>query len=139
MIKDTFPDMDIFILIDNDASQKEENRISDLIRKYDGITEDNIFKLGNVEFEDSFSNEILVKSVNDYITEELDSDETINVGDIEEIRSKCGKFSGQIGKILWEKFNVSLNKPELARILAINSQKEDVDCMLFDLFETILK
>jgi len=139
VIKDTFPEMDIFILIDNDASQKEENRINDLIRKYEGITEDCIFKLGNKEFEDSFSNEILAKSVNDYIAEELDSRETIDVEDIEEIRAKGGKFSGHISGILWEKFNVNLNKPELARILANKSENEDVDRILFDLFETLLK
>lgn len=139
VIKDTFPDTNIFVLMDNDASDKDESKLDNLLRKYDGISQENIFRLGNQEFEDSFSNEILVKSINYYLKRKLTVDEEIDVKEIEDIRKKSGKFSANLNNLLLKQFGIELKKPDLAEILASHSKLEDVDETLLNLFKTLLK
>lgn len=96
VIKDTFPSTNIFILMDNDATDKEENKLDKIIRKYDDLTQENIFRLGNIEFEDSFSDEVLVKSINDYLKEIGCEDKEITIDKVKEMKEKELKFQTKL-------------------------------------------
>ena len=137
IIKDTFPSTNIFILMDNDASDKEENKLDMIIRKYDDISQENIFRLGKIEFEDSFSDEVLVKSINDYLKEIGCEDKEISVEQVKKIKENEKKTSAEIDKFLYEAYYAELKKPKLAKILARNANKEDVDENILKLFKLL--
>lgn len=139
VICDTFPNTRIFVLMDNDGSPKEESKLDRIIRACRNISQENVFRLGTNEFEDSFSNEILAKSLQDYIKDDLERDEIIDWNIIEGIRQDCDKFSGELCEFIWDEYAVTISKPKLARYLANNTEKEDIDEKILDLFEMLLE
>ena len=137
VIKDTFPSTNIFIMMDNDASDKEENKLDKIIRKYDDLSQENIFRIGTIEFEDSFTDEVLVKSINDYLKEIGCNDIEISTDDVKKMKEKEVKFLMKLKIFLYESYFAKLEKPRLAKFLAKNASKEDIDENILKLFELL--
>lgn len=137
VIKDTFPSTNIFILMDNDASPREENKLDKIIRKYKDLSEENIFKIGTVEFEDSFTDEVLTKSINDYLKEINCKDKKIKLDDVKKMKAEKNKISKEIENFLYTLGIARLEKPRLAKFLAQNANKEDVDENILKLFKLL--
>jgi len=133
--KEAFSNTNIIILMDNDASQKTENKLKNIIKEYN-LSEEQIFKLGDKEFEDSFSDETILQSINDYLKDISNEENIITIEEIEEIR-KCKKFSKEIEKIFYEKTKQPFKKPLFAEYLVKNCTKNDVDAQISKLFNLI--
>jgi len=133
--KEAFSNTNIIILMDNDASKKTENKLKKISNEYD-LSKKQIFKLGEKEFEDSFSDEIILQSINDYLKDISNEEEFVTMKEIKEIR-KTKKFSGGLAKIIFEKTNESFKKPLFAEYLVKNCTIHDVDAQISKLFDLI--
>lgn len=134
--KNAFPDTPMYILMDNDSKETEE-KLKELIKTYDDLTWDNIFIIGDKEFEDTFTNEVLVKSINDYLTALNTTEERITIEKIVELRASKYGLSTAISNFIQQNTRKSLTKPLLAKFLAKNANKEDVDEKIIKLFELL--
>lgn len=134
--KNAFPDTPIYILMDNDSKETEE-KLKKLIDKYDDLTWDNIFIIGNKEFEDSFSDEVLVKSINDYLTAFNMNEVRINMEKIIELRKNQYGLSNAISIFIKQNTHKSLIKPQLGKYLAKNSNENDVDNKIIKLLKLL--
>lgn len=138
IIKNAFSNTNIFIMMDNDANENTENKLQEIIDQYDDLSQDQVFRLGEKEFEDSFTDEVLVKSINDYLDETNETDERITIENIENMRNTSNKFSKDINTFIKRNTHKSLKKPLLAKHLATNANAEDVDENILKLFESIM-
>lgn len=134
--KNAFPDTPMYILMDNDSKETEE-KLKKLIDKYDDLTWDNIFIIGNKEFEDSFSDEVLVKSINDYLTAFNMNEVRINMEKIIELRKSQYGLSNAISIFIKQNTHKSLIKPQLGKYLAKNSNVKDVDNKIIKLLKLL--
>lgn len=134
--KNAFPDTPMYILMDNDSKETEE-KLKELIDRYDDLTWDNIFIIGNKEFEDSFSDEVLVKSINDYLTACNMNEVRINMEKIIELRKKQYGLSNAINQFIKQNTDKSLKKPQLGKYLAKNSNENDVDNKIIKLLKLL--
>lgn len=134
--KNAFPDTPMYILMDNDSEETEE-KLKELINTYDDLTWDNVFIIGDKEFEDTFTNEVLVKSINDYLTALNTTEERITHEKIVELRGSKYGLSTAISNFIQQHTRKSLTKPLLAKFLAENSNKDDVDEKIIKLFELL--
>lgn len=126
----------MYILMDNDSKETEE-KLKKLIDKYDDLTWDNIFIIGNKEFEDSFSDEVLVKSINDYLTAFNMNEVRINMEKIIELRKSQYGLSNAISIFIKQNTHKSLIKPQLGKYLAKNSNVKDVDNKIIKLLKLL--
>ncbi|MBK3332932.1 AAA family ATPase [Persephonella atlantica] len=112
-----FPLKDIYILADNDVrtntSHKTYNKIHKFVEK--GLPENNVFYIGNKEFEDSFSCEDLYNILHDILNKK-----DCSIEDIEKLKSDSAKFS----KDFCDKYQVD-KVEELPKALAEYFSKED--------------
>lgn len=134
--KNAFPDTPMYILMDNDSKETEE-KLKELIETYDDLTWDNVFIIGDKEFEDTFTNEVLVKSINDYLTTLNTTEERITLEKIVELRDSKYGLSTAISNFIQQHTRKSLTKPLLAKFLAKNANKDDVDEKIIKLFELL--
>ena len=134
--KNAFPDTPMYILMDNDSKETEE-KLKELIKTYDDLTWDNVFIIGDKEFEDTFTNEVLVKSINDYLTALNTTEERITIEKIVELRASKYGLSTAISNFIQQHTRKSLTKPLFAKFLAKNANKEDVDEKIIKLFELL--
>lgn len=134
--KNAFPDTPLFIVMDNDSEETKKELIK-LIENYDDLSEEDLFILGDEEFEDSFSDDVLIKSINDYLTQYSKIDIQITNEEIVELRKSKYKLSNAISNFIQRNTKKSLTKPILGTYLAKNSNKEDVDENIIKLFELI--
>lgn len=137
IIKNAFSNTNIFIMMDNDANENTENKLSEIINQYDDLSQDHVFRLGENEFEDSFTDEVLIKSINDYLAETNETYVKITSDDIYDMRKSPKKFSKEINTFIHRNTHKSLKKPLLAKHLANNANTEDVDENILKLFELI--
>ena len=127
----------IFVLIDNDAEKDTLELIEEL-----GLPEDNIFIIGNKEFEDAFSSCVIYNAWKTYVEKngrKTGSDWTIF--NIENLKNKCIeenlKFSEKIktlNKGCLEKFT----KPKLGVALGEYCKREDIDKSLDELLKKLI-
>ncbi len=137
IIKNAFSNTNIFIMMDNDANENTENKLQEIINQYDDLSQDQVFRLGEDEFEDSFTDEVLVKSINDYLDETNETNVRITSGDINRMRDSSKKFSKEINIFIHSNTQKSLKKPLLAKHLANNANEENVDENILKLFDLI--
>lgn len=137
IIKNAFSNTNIFIMMDNDANENTENKLQEIIDQYDDLSQNQVFRLGEDEFEDSFTDEVLIKSINDYLDETNETDARITSDDINRMRNSSDKFSKEINRFIHSNTHKSLKKPLLAKHLANNANKENVDENILKLFELI--
>lgn len=124
-------------MMDNDANENTENKLQEIINQYDDLSQDQVFRLGEDEFEDSFTDEVLVKSINDYLDETNETNVRITSGDINRMRDSSKKFSKEINIFIHSNTQKSLKKPLLAKHLANNANEENVDENILKLFDLI--
>jgi AAA15 family ATPase/GTPase len=128
---------DVYILMDNDAGKKCLILIDEL-----EIPEDNIFKIGNKEFEDSFDSQIIYN-----VGKELIEVEGCEVGEIWteqaiiDLKEEClinddMKFSEELIDLSLECL-LPLKKPKFGRYLAKKCDETDLDETLINLFSKI--
>ncbi len=117
--------------------KKTEEKLKKLIDKYDDLTWDNIFIIGNKEFEDSFSDEVLVKSINDYLIAFNMNEVRINMEKIIELRKSQYGLSNAISIFIKQNTHKSLIKPQLGKYLAKNSNENDVDNKIIKLLKLL--
>lgn len=127
----------IFVVYDNDESED----VTKLIQKLE-ISEDQLFVIGNSEFEDAFSNQALF-SVWQTLYEEREKDLPPNwtIEKIQEVREECAldptkKFSKKL-KVLNSGGMTKMSKPDFGRRLANNVSADELPEELKDLFRKI--
>ena len=84
-----------------------------------------------------FTDEVLIKSINDYLDETNEPHARITSDDINRMRNSSKKFSKEINKFIHSNTHKSLKKPLLAKHLANNTNEENVDENIHKLFELI--
>ena len=135
IIKKSFAKTNIFVLMDNDADIFTKEKIDRFIEK-DLIHKDNIFVIGDVEFEDTFSDEILIQSLSQYMSDVIGYGVEASVRDIQKARNS-EKFSEALGETFENRTFKNFRKPIFAQYLAMFSEKEDIDEKFIKLFELI--
>ncbi|EHQ36309.1 AAA family ATPase [Methanoplanus limicola] len=135
----------IILFLDNDTKRiRREKLLTDDMISSSGMTEsdyrmsvDNFFKerliyIGEKEFEDTFSNEVILSVLNRYRPKK---DEKLWIDeDIRKMREK-NKFSDEIISCVAKECKPNyLNKPELGTFLASLIEKEDIPQTVKDLF-----
>ena len=121
--------------MDNDADKDTKDRINNLIDG-DLIHKDNIFIIGNVEFEDSFPDAVIKDSLSEYMSDELGFTSEASLTEIQLART-APKFSKILGDIFYRKTSKRFKKPIFAQYLAVFAEKEDIDESFLKLFELI--
>ena len=124
IIKNAFSNTNIFIMMDNDANENTENKLQEIINQYDDLSQDQVFRLGEDEFEDSFTDEVLVKSINDYLDETNETNVRITSGDINRMRDSSEKFSKEINIFIHSIHINPLKSHYLQNILQITPMKK---------------
>ncbi len=135
ILKKSFSKTDIFVLMDNDADSLTKERIEKLVEN-DIIHDDNIFVIGNVEFEDTFPDEILRHALSEYMSEVLGYRVEASARDIQNARNEH-KFSKALKEIFENKTYKNFRKPIFAQYLAMFAEAEDVDDKILKLFDLI--
>ena len=135
VIKKSFSKTDIFVLMDNDADELTEERIEKMVEG-DLIHRDNIFEIGDVEFEDTFSDEILRQALSQYMSDTLGYAVEASMRDIQNARHS-DKFSKALGEAFNRRTYKNFKKPLFAQYLAMFAEKEDIDEKFIKLFELI--
>ena len=135
ILKKSFSKTDIFVLMDNDADSLTKERIEKLVEN-DIIHDDNIFVIGNVEFEDTFPDEILRLALSEYMSEVLGYRVEASARDIQNARNEH-KFSKALKEIFENKTYKNFRKPIFAQYLAMFAEAEDVDDKILKLFDLI--
>ena len=135
VIKEFFKSTDIHIFVDNDAPTKTEN----LLKK---IKEENIaceiIKTGEREFEDTFSDEILANSLNNYISHILGEEkDSIESSEVRNIRGNEKKFSSALNDLIKPYVDGKLSKILFAKFLADSCSKNDVPEDISTLFSNL--
>lgn len=126
----------VYILMDNDASQRSLNLMNKL-----KIPEDNVFKIGHKEFEDSFDVQIIYDVGKELIEQkECDCGTIWTQKAITELKNDCltnsKKFSEELVKLSSECL-VNFEKPEFGIYLAKKCAADDLDEVLHTLFSKI--
>ncbi len=127
---------DIFILIDNDADERTRDIINTL-----QIPEENIFKIGNKEFEDAFEPEVIYEAWKIFTeTRGKKIGPSWTIKNIRELRDKCVKdglkFSEKL-KELNKKGSMRMDKPTFAQALAEYCNKEHLPEQFIDLLNKL--
>ena len=135
ILKKSFSKTDIYALMDNDADKDTKDRINNLIDG-DLIHKDNIFIIGNVEFEDSFPDAVIKDALSEYISDELGFTAEASLTEIQRART-APKFSKILGDIFYRRTSKRFKKPIFAQYLAIFAEKNDIDESFLKLFELI--
>ncbi len=107
---------DIFILMDNDADEKTEEIINKL-----SIPPENIFKVGDKEFEDAFDPEVIYEAWKNFVNKQgKEIGEEWTVENIKNLKNKCKeeelKFSEELRE-LNKGCPIGMSKPRLGRAL----------------------
>ena len=135
ILKKSFSKTDIYALMDNDADKDTKDRINNLIDG-DLIHKDNIFVIGNVEFEDSFPDEVIKDALSEYMSDELGFTAEASLTEIQRART-APKFSKILSDIFYRKTSKRFKKPIFAQYLAVFAEKEDIDKSFLNLFDLI--
>lgn len=135
ILKKSFSKTDIFVLMDNDADEFTKMKINGLVEN-DIIHKDNIFVIGDVEFEDTFSNDILRDALSEYMSDVIGFRVEASMSDIQRARNS-EKISEVLGEIFEKKTFKNFRKPIFAQYLAMYVEKDDLDEKFIKLFELI--
>lgn len=135
ILKKSFSKTDIYALMDNDADKDTKERLNHLIDE-DLIHKDNIFIIGNREFEDSFPDNVIKDALSEYISDELGFSAEASLTEIQRART-AKKFSKILSNIFFRRTSKRFKKPIFAQYLAVFAEKEDIDENFIRLFESI--
>lgn len=127
---------EVYILMDNDAGRRSLNLMNKL-----EIPEDNVFKIGNKEFEDTFDSQIIYEVGKELIEQkECDCGDVWTEKAIMELKEDClsngKKFSEELVNLSL-KCLVNLEKPEFGIYLAKKCDADDLDEVIHILFSKI--
>lgn len=132
----------IYLLIDNDGDSKLLDLVDSL-----KVPDENVFKIGHKEFEDTFDPKMIYASWKEFIEAKYDAEklETFEMewteAKIEHIKEDCikngKKFSEELICFSRDTCLVPMEKPNLGCALARKVGKDDLDNTLINLFSKI--
>ncbi|MFO7967346.1 MAG: AAA family ATPase [Archaeoglobaceae archaeon] len=127
---------DIFIFIDNDADEETEHLIEEL-----SIPNQNIFKVGHKEFEDSFNSEVIYEAWKSFVErKDRKLGDSWTIENIEGLKKECTENSKKFSKELRELnsgCSLPMKKTVFAQALAEYCETSNLDNNITDLFEKI--
>jgi predicted ATP-dependent endonuclease of OLD family len=126
------------ILLDSDTNDSTTSRLTEEILQQSGFSSEfidqKITYIGQNEFEDAFSNEVIASCLNNTWPK---SEGNWTEEDIQDIRNE-GKFSKKLKSLIWEEADTETprwSKPEFGKILAKHCSTDDIPNEIKQIFE----